>query len=180
MHTQLLHGALLVVFSPPASPAGSLSALHLLSAQRGLGLLRRPPHMTCGELFIIEGAPWGSCSLRAGPARLSPVSYLPLTLPPRTTEKSADGVTLPRWGRPLSLLLEALKSSQQTAPHPRPYKSSRPMVPTLITSWRCPREMDHAGHVVPFKFYHFGHYRVAVMHGPWGHRQRHKCYHRAQ
>lgn len=119
MHTQLLHGALLVVFSPPASPAGSLSALHLLSAQRGLGLLRRPPHMTCGELFIIEGAPWGSCSLRAGPARLSPVSYLPLTLPPRTTEKSADGVTLPRWGRPLSLLLEALKSSQQTAPPPQ-------------------------------------------------------------
>lgn len=124
MHTQLLHGALLVVFSPPASPAGSLSALHLLSAQRGLGLLRRPPHMTCGELFIIEGAPWGSCSLRAGPARLSPVSYLPLTLPPRTTEKSADGVTLPRWGRPFSLLLEALKSSQQTAPPPRPGHTS--------------------------------------------------------
>lgn len=129
MHTQLLHGALLVVFSPPALPAGSLSALHLLSAQRGLGLLRRPPHMTCGELFIIEGAPWGSCSLRAGPARLSPVSYLPLTLPPRTTEKSADGVTLPRWGRPFSLLLEALKSSQaDRPPHPppRPYKSSVP------------------------------------------------------
>lgn len=45
--------ALLLVCSPPASPVGALSALHLLSAQRGMGLLRRPPHMTCGELFRV-------------------------------------------------------------------------------------------------------------------------------
>lgn len=60
------------VCSPPAWPVGSLSALHLLSAQQGLGLLRHPPHMTCGELFRVEGAPRGGCSLHTGPARLPP------------------------------------------------------------------------------------------------------------
>ena len=95
MHTQLLHRAL------PGRPCWwcahplpclwAHSALHLLSAQQGLGLLRRPPHMTCGELFIVEGAPWGGCSLRAGPTRLPPVRYFPLILAPRTTEKMAEG-----------------------------------------------------------------------------------------
>lgn len=133
-----------MVCSPPALPVGSLSALHLLSAQQGLGLLRRPPHMTCGELFIVEGAPWGGCSLRAGPTRLPPVRYFPLILAPRTTEKMAEGVTPPCCGRPFSLSPEALGSlkSSQTDPSPtlpRPHKSSRQMVLTSITSWRHPR-----------------------------------------
>ena len=114
--------------SPPALPVGSLSALHLLSAQQGLGLLRRPPHMTCGESFIVEGAPWGGCSLRAGPAHLPPVRYFPLTLTPRNTEKMAGGgVTPPSWGRLFSLSPEALGGlkSSQTDPSLDPTKGTQ-------------------------------------------------------
>lgn len=162
--------ALLAVCSPPALPVGSLSALHLLSAQQGLGLLRRPPHMTCGESFIVEGAPWGGCSLRAGPAHLPPVRYFPLTLTPRTAEKMAEvGSHHQVGGRPFSLSPEALGGlkSSQTDPSPDPTKATQVLSSdgaNSITSWRHPRKMDHTKHAVLFKFYHFSCYSVAVMH----------------
>ena len=119
--------ALLAVCSPPALPVGSLSALHLLSAQQGLGLLRRPRHMTCGELFIVEGAPWGGCSLRAGPTRLPPVRYFPLTLAPRTTEKMAEGghTTMLRETVSPFTRSSGKPEIQSNRPFPRPPKATQ-------------------------------------------------------
>lgn len=126
------------VCSPPAWPVGSLSALHLLSAQRGLGLLRRPPHMTCGELFRVEGAPRGGCSLHAAliASLLLGCAFIPLAS--CTTEKRGHSLS--------PEAVEDLKSSR--ADHPRPYKSPRQKVPTSMASRRHQKEMDHTGHVV--------------------------------
>lgn len=138
--------ALLAVCSPPASPVGSLSALHLLSAQRGRGLLRRPPHMTCGELFGVEGAPWAMA-----PSKLAPLPSLPLCftchpLARCTTQNEADSAML---GRAFSLSLKAgedLKSSQ--AHHPMPHESSRQTVPTSNASQRHQGDTAHTGHII--------------------------------
>lgn len=66
----------LAVCSPPASPVGSLSALHLLSA------LHRHPHQTCGELFSVR------CSL----GWLLPLSW-PFS-PPSLTPSINSGILL--------------------------------------------------------------------------------------
>lgn len=126
--------------SPPAWPVGSLSALHLLSAQRGLGPLRRPAHMTCGELFRVEGAPRGGCSLHAGgPARLPP-SRLALHPPGILHHREHGSLPFPgSCGRPEI-------RPRKTPQPPRPYKSPRQKVPTSMASRRHRRETDHAGH----------------------------------
>lgn len=59
--------------------------------------------MTCGELFIVEGAP-GAGGGGGAPSALALLaslqSALPLTQAPRTTEKKAEWVTPPCQGRP--------------------------------------------------------------------------------